>query len=118
MRGTVCENSFKIEVMTPEISRDIFDLETTESKDGDEVRSVPPTEPTHAPQRHKNKMYSVPLVHFHLIMGCIAAALLTIEVGNPQQLADRNDDQRVGGCERVHQLQHIQPVLSQTQRKN
>lgn len=42
------------------------------------------------------------------------SAVLTIEVGNPHQLEDGNDDQRVGGCECVHQLQHEHPTLSQT----
>lgn len=43
-----------------------------------------------------------------------ASVLLTIKVGYPHQLKDSNDDQRVGGCIRVHQLQHVHPILLQT----
>lgn len=43
-----------------------------------------------------------------------ASALLTVEVGYPHQLEDSDDDQRVGGCKCVHQLQHVHPILSQT----
>lgn len=43
-----------------------------------------------------------------------SVALLTIEVGYPHQLKDSNDDQGVGGCKCVHQLQHVHPVLWQT----
>lgn len=41
----------------------------------------------------------------------MAARVLTIEVRNPHQLKDSNDDQRIGGRKRVHQLEHVHPTL-------
>lgn len=43
-------------------------------------------------------------------------SVLTIEIRYPHELKDGNDDQRVGGCIRVHQLQHVHAVLSHTQK--
>lgn len=41
---------------------------------------------------------------------------LTIKVWNSHQLENGNNDQRVRGCKRVHQLQHVHPVLFNTQK--
>lgn len=41
---------------------------------------------------------------------------LTIKVRNSHQLKNGNNDQGVRGCKRVHQLQHVHPVLFNTQK--